>query len=118
MLKKKIVSASVDQAFGKDSAWQFSLGVPCVVAVMSWLKLYAEWIRPFSLLLRWPTHMPDKLAVVIGRGPPLHGCWVASGDGGWHAPDGAVQGTKMEAALLLMPSLGSHIPSCPPYSSG
>lgn len=27
VLKKIIVTASVDQAFGKDSAWQFSLGV-------------------------------------------------------------------------------------------
>lgn len=27
-LKKKMVSASVDQAFGKDSAWKFSLGDP------------------------------------------------------------------------------------------
>lgn len=27
VLKKIIVTASVDQAFGKDPAWQFSLGV-------------------------------------------------------------------------------------------
>lgn len=38
---------------------------------------------------------------------------MSSGDGGWHPPDGVVQGTKMEATLLLMLSLGSYTPSCP-----
>ena len=119
-LKKIVVSASVDQAFGKDSAWQFSPGVPCVVAVMSRRGLQAskDWIGPFSLLLRRPTLMPGKPVVVIGRGFSPHGYCVASGDGGWSPPDGVVQGTKMKAALLLMPTLESHTPSSPPYSSG
>lgn len=43
---------------------------PCVVAVMNWLGLQSseDWIGPFSLLLKWPTHMPGKPVVVIGRG--------------------------------------------------
>lgn len=53
------MSASVDWEFWKDSAWQLSLRVFHVVAILSWLGLqsYEDSIGLFSLLLRWSSHM-------------------------------------------------------------